>query len=247
MTPTTAAAPTTPRTLTTRLKDDNWKLHQIAERAEGPAALIKGQMPREGYVQHLAQQWMMSRALDAAIKPHLAARADLAAFVLTEQFLTGYLEEDLTHFGVCPAHVRPEPGTQRYIDDVAAHRDDALHLLGLHYVRLGACNGNRYVAKSVRKAMDLPATGEGTRYLDPFGEAQREKWYAFKASLDALALTEAEADRVFGGTEAAYLHAICHGLERHFTKDELLSRHEATLDKKAFEDGHSVHVPAHAH
>jgi len=242
MTATAAARP-----LTTRLKDDNWKLHQIAERAEGPAALIKGRMPREGYVQHLAQQWMMSRALDAVIKPHLASRPDLAAFVLPEQFLTAYLEVDLTHFGVCPAHVRPEPGTQRYIDDVAAHRDDALHLLGLHYVRLGACNGNRYVAKSVRKAMDLPATGEGTRYLDPFGEAQRDKWYAFKASLDALALTEAEADRVFGGTEAAYLHAICHGLERHQTKAELLAAHEASLDKKAFEEGHSVHVPAHTH
>ncbi len=235
------------RPLTTRLKDDNWKLHQIAERAEGPAAMIKGKMPQDGYTSLLAQQWLMSRALDAALKPHLDTRPDLKAFVFSEQFLTPYIEEDLTHFGVCPAHVRPEPGTQRYIDDIAARRDDALHLLGLHYVRLGACNGNRYVAKSVRKALDLPATGEGTRYLDPFGEAQREKWYTFKGALDSLPLTPDEADRVFGGTEAAYLHAICHGLDRHHTKDELLTRHEATLDKKAFEDGHSVHVPTHAH
>jgi heme oxygenase len=243
----TTAAPAQSRALTTRLKDDNWKLHQIAERAEGPSSLIKGKMPREGYVGHLAQQWMMSGALDRAIRPHLEARADLAAFVLPEQMLTGYLEEDLTFFGVCPAHVRPEPGTRRYVDDVAAHAGDALHLLGLHYVRLGACNGNRFVARSVRKAFDLPETGAGTRYLDPFGAAQREKWYAFKASLDALELTAEEADRVFGGTEAAYLHAICHGLERHHSKAELLAAHEASLDKKAFEEGHSVHVPAGSH
>lgn len=239
----TAATENTPRALTTRLKDDNWKLHQIAERAEGPAGLIKGRMPRDGYVAHLAQQWHMSAALDKALRPHLAARPDLG-FVLTEQFLTPYLEEDLTHFGVCPFHVRPDAGTQRYIDDVAAHADGALFLLGLHYVRLGACNGNRFVAKSVRKAYDLPATGEGTRYLDPFGESQREKWYAFKGALDALPLTGDEADRVFAGTEAAYLHAICHGLDRHHTKEELLAAHEASLDQKAFEAGHSVHVPA---
>lgn len=244
---TTPAATAPARPLTVRLKDDNWKLHQIAERAEGPAALIKGRMPREGYIAHLAQQWIMSRALDAALRPHLAARPDLSAFVLPEQFLTPYLEEDLTHFGVCPAHVRPEPGTQRYADDVRAHQGDALHLLGLHYVRLGACNGNRFVARSVRKAFDLPATGEGTRYLDPFGEPQRDKWYAFKAALDALPLTEDEADRVFEGTEAAYLHAVCHGLPEHHTKAELLARHEATLDQAAFEQGHSVHVPAPAH
>ncbi len=240
------AAPAAARPLTTRLKDDNWKLHQIAERAEAPAALIKGRMPRDGYVTHLTQQWFMARALDAAMRPHLEARPDLAAFILAEQFLAPYLEEDLTFFGVCPAHARPTPGTTRFVDEVEAHADDAMHLLGLHYVRLGACNGNRFVAKAVRKAYDLPADGSGVRFLDPFGESQREKWYAFKGALDALPLTEDEADRVFLGTEAAYLHAVCHGLDRHHTKAELLTAHEATLDKQAFERGHSVHVPASA-
>jgi len=232
------------RTLTTRLKDDNWKLHQIAERAEGPSGLIKGTLGQDAYVAILAQQWFMNAALDRALAPHLDARPDLAAFVSRDQFLTPYIEEDLTHFGVCPIHQSVAPGTQRFIDDVEASEGDALHLLGLHYVRLGACNGNRFVAKSVRKAYGLPATGEGTRYLDPFGASQREDWYAFKSSLDALTLTEDECDRVFGGTRDAYLHAICHGLDRQYTPDELFARHEASLDKQVFDDGHSVHVGA---
>lgn len=235
---------TAQRTLTTRLKDDNWKLHQIAERTDGPASMIKGRVTREQYAGIIAQQWHMSRALDAALRPHLVARPDLDAFVLPEQLLTAAAEEDLGHLGVCPAHVTPDAGSQRYIDDVRAHADDALHLLGLHYVRLGACNGNRFVAKAVRKALDLPATGEGTRYLDPFGESQREKWYAFKSALDAMPFTEDEGDRVFAGTQAAYLFAICHYLDRHHTADELLARHEASLDKAAFDAGHSVHVGA---
>lgn len=230
------------RSLTTRLKDDNWKLHQIAERAEGPAGLIKGTLSKEGYVSILGQQWHMSHALDRAFAPALDARPELKEFVLPEQFLTGYIEEDLTHFGICPMHQPIEPGTKRYIEEVREQAGDPLFLLGLHYVRLGACNGNRYVAKAVRKAYDLPETGEGTRYLDPFGESQREKWYAFKGELDDLRLTSDERDRVFAGTQAAYLHAICHGLEKHRTAEDLLAEHEAKLDKKAFDEGHSVHV-----
>lgn len=233
----------TARPLTVRLKDDNWKLHQIAERTDRQAELIRGRLPREAYVGHLTQLWFMARALDTALRPHLVANPALDALVHGEQFLSPYLEEDLTWFGVCPAHARPEPGTARFVDDVAAHADDAWYLLGLHYVRLGACNGNRFVARAVRKGLDLPATGEGTRFLDPFGEAQRDKWYAFKAALDALDLTPEQADRVFEGAEAAYVHAICHTLPAHRTKDDLLAEHEASLDKRAFEAGHSVHVP----
>jgi heme oxygenase len=235
---------TAERSLTTRLKDDNWKLHQIAERAEGPSGLIKGQMPKADYVSMLSQQWFMNAALDRALGPLLGSNPAIASFTNKAQFLTPFIEEDLTHFGVCPFHQSVEPGTQRYIDDIAAHKDDAMFLLGLHYVRLGACNGNRFVAKVVRKAYDLPETGEGARYLDPFGESQREDWWAFKASLDAMELSSEEQDRVFAGTQAAYLHAICHGLDRNYTPEELFAMHEASLDKKVFDDGHSVHVGA---
>ncbi|MFK7883892.1 MAG: biliverdin-producing heme oxygenase [Phycisphaerales bacterium] len=232
------------RTLTTRLKDDNWKLHQIAERAEGPAGLIKGTLPRDGYINMLGQQWFMNSALDRAFGDHILSNEVIAAFVSKDQFLTPFIEEDLTHFGICPIHQTIAPGTQRFMDDIEAKKNDGLHLLGLHYVRLGACNGNRFVAKAVRKAYDLPETGEGTRYLDPFGESQREDWWAFKAALDKAVLTDSEADRVFEGTRAAYLHAICHGLDRQYTSEELFAKHEAALDRKAFDDGHSVHVGA---
>lgn len=235
---------TADRTLTTRLKDDNWKLHQIAERAEGPASLIKGTMPKDGYVAMLGQQWFMHSALDKAFGPHTESNERIGSFVSREQFLTRFIEEDLTHFGICPIHQQVEPGTQRFIHEVEAKRGDEMFLLGLHYVRLGACNGNRFVAKVVRKAYSLPESGEGTRYLDPFGESQREDWWAFKARLDALELTQDEQDRVFAGTQAAYLHAICHGLDRTHTPDELFAQHESSLDKKVFDEGHSVHVGA---
>ena len=69
---------------------------------------------------------------------------------------------------------------------------DPLELLGLHYVREGANNGNRYIAMRLRKAWNLPHDQtEGFRYLDPYGAEQRPRWERFKQTLDAQTISEA--------------------------------------------------------
>lgn len=232
--------------LTTRLKDDNWALHQIAERQETPGSLIKGTMPKDGYLDMLAQQLLINRALDTALTSAVRLDPRVGELVLSDQHLTPYIEEDLAHFGLDADGITPTPGTARYIAHINDHADQPLHLLGLHYVRLGACNGNRFVARVVRKAYALGDT-EGTRYLDPFGDAQRASWVEFKAVLDAMPFNADEQDRVFEGTRAAYLYAINLDLPEHLSAEQLLKKHEKTLDKKAFEEGHSVHVPSAQH
>ena len=228
--------------LTKRLKDDNWALHQIAERQETPGSLIKGQMPRDGYVGMIAQQILVNRVLDDAMRSAIKSDPRVGELVLEEQMLSPYLLEDAAYFGIDVDAIEPNPGTVRFIEHIEAHRDQPLHLLGLHYVRLGACNGNRFVARVVRKAYELE--DQGTRYLDPFGEAQREKWMEFKNALDAMAFDDAEKDQVFDGTRAAYVAAINLDLDEAMSGEALLEQHGKTLDKKAFEEGHSVHVPS---
>ncbi|MBO6738654.1 MAG: biliverdin-producing heme oxygenase [Phycisphaerales bacterium] len=228
--------------LTKRLKDDNWALHQIAERQETPGSLIKGQMPREGYVGMIAQQVLINRVLDDAMRGAIKSDPRVGELVLEEQMLSPYLIEDAAYFGLDLDAIEPNPGTARFIEHIGAHKDQPLHLLGLHYVRLGACNGNRFVARVVRKAYELGE--EGTRYLDPFGETQRDKWMEFKNALDAMPFDEAEQDQVFDGTRAAYVAAINLDLDEAMSAEALLEQHGKTLDKKAFEEGHSVHVPS---
>lgn len=229
--------------LTTRLKDDNWALHQIAERQETPGSLIKGTMPKAGYLDMLAQQLLINRALDEALRSAIKLDPRVGELVLREQMLTPYIEEDLAHFDVDASSIKPTPGTTRFIAHITAQAQNPLHLLGLHYVRLGACNGNRFVARVVRKAYALPET-QGTRYLDPFADAQRASWVEFKAALDAMPFNDAEQDQVFEGTRAAYLYAINLDLPEHLSAEQLLEKHGKTLDKQAFEAGHSVHVPS---
>ncbi len=228
--------------LTKRLKDDNWALHQIAERQETPGSLIKGQMPREGYVGMIAQQILVNRVLDDAMRGAIKNDPRVGELVLEEQMLSPYLLEDAAYFGIDADAIEPNPGTTRFIEHIEAHKDHPLHLLGLHYVRLGACNGNRFVARVVRKAYELE--DQGTRYLDPFGDAQRDKWMEFKNALDAMPFDGAEQDQVFDGTRAAYVSAINLDLDEVMSAEALLEQHGKTLDKKAFEEGHSVHVPS---
>lgn len=228
--------------LTTRLKDDNWALHQIAERQETPGSLIKGTMPMYGYVEMLKQQFLVNSAMDQALESIIATNPDIASFVLQEQMLTQYLVEDLHFFEIDTEDLEPTPGTQRFIDHIESSANNPLHMLGLHYVRLGACNGNTFVARVVRKAYSMDDPHLGTRYLDPFGSAQRSKWIAFKESLDAMTLDSAQQDLVFAGTRSAYLYAINMDLPTHKDAETLLNEHGKTLDQKAFIEGHSVHV-----
>lgn len=226
--------------ITTRLKNDNWALHQIAERQPTPGSLIKGTMPKADYLLVLAQQLLVNTALDAALQTH--ASNDLISPLLDEhQLLTPYIREDLDFFEADADSIAPNPGTQRYTDHIATHKDQPLHLLGLHYVRLGACNGNTFVARIVRKAFSL-ADNQGTRYLDPFGNSQRKQWVAFKSGIDALTLDQAQQDELFAGTRAAYVLSINLDFSEYKDAETLLTEHGKTLDKSAFDEHHSVHV-----
>jgi len=227
--------------LTPRLKDDNWALHQIAERQDTGGSLLKGTVPIEGYTKMLGQQYLINKALDQALDKALPGCPRCAELITDDQRLSQYLLADLAHFGIDPASLQAEPGVARYIQHIQGHTDQPLHLLGLHYVRLGACNGNSFVARKVRKDFDLPETA-GTRYLDPFGAEQRTNWMEFKDALDAMNFSPAEQEEIFEGTRTAYLHSINQHLPEFKSAEQLLAEHGKTLDKKAFDEGHSVHV-----
>jgi len=228
--------------LTTRLKDDNWALHQIAEKQQTPGSLIKGTMPKSGYLAMLAQQYLVNAVFDEVLATMLNEHPRLRELIHEEQFLTQYLVEDLHFFEIEPEAAEPNPGTQRFIDHIRAHKDEPLHLLGLHYVRLGACNGNSFVARVVRECYQLDEPNLGTRYLDPFGKAQRKGWLSFKHGIDAMELSDAEKDEVFAGTRAAYVLSINLDLAAYQDAETLLAEHEKDLDQQAFIEGHSVHV-----
>lgn len=199
---------TDPRPLGQRLKEDNWDLHERAEHDTLPQHMVRGTIPKDTYAELLGQMWLVSRKLDAAIVARRDAVPILKELVADIQLQTPYLEEDLAHWGLDTAGLTPNPGTAGLIADIERSRDEApIRLFGLHYVREGANNGNKYVAMKIRKAWGVEDDA-GFRYLDPYGDRQRPMWEAFKTKLNEIELSEDEKSAIVAGARSMFEHII---------------------------------------
>lgn len=192
-------------TLMERLKQETWPLHQQAEHAELEQDLIKGRLPREAYRDYLAQRYLIHRVLDQRLREARYADPRVAAVVDDNHFHEPRAAEDLRFFGGDPERAVALPATEqllRAIDDAGT-----LSLLGFQYVFEGSTNGARFIARALRAAWNL-AGEEGTRYLDPYGEAQRERWTTFRAAMDALPCSAEECDAIVAAAQATFRQII---------------------------------------
>lgn len=191
-----------------RLKASTAELHRAAEQHPFQRALVTGAIGRDGYAAHLAQMLIVHREVERALTALLDERPELGAIVREEQFQEPYLVEDLEFLGA-PAGAAPLPATSRLCETVReACAGDPLAALGFHYVLEGSNNGSKFIAKAVRRSLNL-STGPGTRYLDPYGDEQPAKWAAFKAGMnvagftaDEVAVLESAACEMFRGITA---------------------------------------------
>ena len=180
--------------MTKLMKEGCWDLHQSAENGAFARRMVSGELGREEYVEFLGAMYAPMRELDDAIRRHRGAVPALGALVTDEQFQAPSIAADLSHFGVNPEAVPTSKAGASMIELI--RRTEAaspLGLLGLHYVREGANNGNRYVAKKLRGPLGL-GEGAGDRYLDPYGDQQRANWERFKTTLDAQAFTDEQRE-----------------------------------------------------
>jgi len=119
------------------------------------------------------------------------------------QYQEQSLRRDLAHLGRDEDGAAPLPAVREFaarVTDWAARNPVAL--LGILYVLEGSKNGGRYLARAVRRAYGFD--GQGTEYLDPYGELQAERWQQFKADMDALPLTEVEKDDIVAAAASAF-------------------------------------------
>jgi len=176
-----------------RLKADTAGLHREAEGAEFQQKMAAGRLTRDDYISWLGQMLHLHAALEQPLR-RLRATDPRFAPITAEQFQEPYLVEDLATFGVDPATIHPRPAVTRLVARIALEAEsEPLRLLGYHYVLEGSNNGNRFVARRLRPALGLEP-GVGDRYLDPYGEAQVERWRQFKEDMTGVGFTDAEVD-----------------------------------------------------
>ena len=184
-----------------RLKGETAERHKAAESREFQRRLVKGEVDAVGYARWLGQMLLVHRALEAHLRAAAARDPRIAAVVTSDQYQEPYLLADLDHFGVNAGSVVPTAGTRALLERI--DRAPPVDVLGMHYVLEGSHNGNRFIARALRKALGL-IPGTGDRYLDPYGESQREKWAAFKRSMDGATWTAEEGDALVAAAQVMF-------------------------------------------
>jgi len=177
------------------LRAETREAHERAEKHPFQQRLLRGPITRDAYAAHLAQMFLVHRALDAALVSFRDTRPELGCVVEPWQLQSPYLSDDLAFLGVDETSIATLPATAALV----ARFEVGAPLLGYHYVLEGSNNGSRFIAKAIRRAIGLEGT-QGTRYLDPYGEEQPARWKAFKVAFDLLPLT---ADERLAIVEAA--------------------------------------------
>lgn len=181
-----------------RLKAETLEAHKAAEGHPLQRAHAMGKLPQEQYVRNLGQLFHVHRALEAALRETAAKLPAIRTIVKEYQYQEPYLREDLAHFGVKPESVAALPATARIVARIGElGKVDPLALLGMHYVLEGSNNGSKFLCRVVQRQYGL-APGPGTRYMDPYGDRQREFWEQFKADMNAAGFNEEQATALVG-------------------------------------------------
>lgn len=162
------------------------KLHPLAR------DLASGLLPRGTYVGWLGQLFFVHRTLEWHLGRLRAVVPALGSVVHDHYFHTPALASDLACFGVGLQRLTPLASTSvvvELIDGLAARAP--LALLGLACVLEDGKNGGRQIAKRARLAYRLPP-GQGVAYLDPYGDAQRQRWIDLKIDMESAGFDTAE-------------------------------------------------------
>lgn len=177
------------------LRDRTMEKHKLAERHPLQHALAIGKLPREQYAALTAQLMIVHRELFAALNRSRAVPA-IAAVLRDYHNHEPRCRRDIEHFGVHSSPVAASIATTRVVNDIkSSETASPMDLLGALYVLEGATNGGKFIAKMVRRAYQLDGVA-GTESLDPYGQAQPERWEEFKRSMRGVAFEEAEIERL---------------------------------------------------
>lgn len=183
------------------LRSGTAELHQLAESQDFQRRMARGELTRPEYAAWLGQMLLIHRALESALAE---LRPSDRRFdpVVVEHFKEPNLVADLAALGAGEAE--PLPATRRILERIAAaRRDEPLRLLGFHYVLEGSMNGNRFLARRLGPALGLTA-GRGDRYLDPYGDRQREIWSQFKQEMLRVGFTPGDGELLVDGAREMF-------------------------------------------
>ncbi len=174
--------------------------HTKAERHPVQARMISGRMEKAEYIAYLSQNLVVWQALDTALASARDPR--VVGFRRAYHEHAPRILADIAHLNGGKPIDEPLPQTQEFVQLIARVAGGP-GLLGVWYVLEGSTNGGRFIAKALGPALGLTGP-DGLRTLDPHGEAQRERWSAWRAGLDAQVFTPGERQEIIAAANDTF-------------------------------------------
>ena len=196
--------------LTSRLKDATRELHQVAERAGGMSALLRGRVDRAQYCLLLRNLHALYAALEAALDRH-AAMPQVAPLRVPVLYRTAALAADLRDLHGAGWNELPVAAAmQSYVARLEQIARAQPPLLAAHaYVRyMGDLSGGQILRDIVGRALGLP-DGAGIAFYTFAGGADGRKLKdRFREGLDALPVDEAVARAIVAEARDAFARHV---------------------------------------
>jgi len=145
-----------PDSLALMLKQSTQDLHNQAEAGPFQQRMMDGKLLREEFVAFLQQVWHVQSGIEPLFREAAAKEPRFAEMLHENHFRLSKIEQDLSDLDAAPIDERLA-STEKFIGFVEqATRSDPLSLVGVLYVKEGATNGNKIVAKRIREGLGLP-------------------------------------------------------------------------------------------
>ena len=193
-----------PLGLAAQLRQDTTALHRQAEQAGVMRGILAGRIRPGPYVRLLRALYVVYVALEQ----ELARHPEAAPVPLAGLARTAALAADLAHFEgpAWERRIAPVPAAQAYAARIRSAAARRPVLLAAHaYVRyLGDLSGGQTMGRLVARGLGL-AGGAGIAFyrFDAIGDLTACK-QAFRAGLDLLPLTDADAALLIAEARAAF-------------------------------------------
>ena len=180
-----------------KLREGTQSLHDEAESGSFPVRMESKDVARQTFGAFLTQMKHIHAELDPAYKA--AANVDPRfKQIFDDSHLRSHrIEQDLADLNFSGSDA-PRPATIDFVTYIKhCIENSPCSLIGVLYVKEGATNGNKFMAKKLRETLGLNDDA-AMGYLDPHGKDQRKRWNAFKETLNKLELTDEEQESCVG-------------------------------------------------
>ena len=194
--------------LSKNLKEGTRKSHRAAENVHFVKNFIKGKINKKIYKHMVASLWYVYTALEDELRKNKDHPIYSSLHFPAQLERQSSLEEDLKYYFGNDDIPSPSECTKSYVARIRQIGRDTPELLVAHaYTRyLGDLSGGRVLMRVAKKAMELPADGQGTSFyrFDMISSANSFK-KKYRTLLDTTTVDKVTADKIVAEANVAFV------------------------------------------